>query len=79
MTVSPLHTYVKKMLQLIFSEPSDDGFNLTFVMEEISRYISLAMDSSQPLRKISTRIIPWIKGLLVRNADNLTVICEPIF
>jgi hypothetical protein len=37
-----------------------------------------SLGSTQPLTEISTRNIPWGKGLPARKVDNLTAICEPI-
>jgi hypothetical protein len=39
----------------------------------------VVLESPQPLTEMSTRNLPGGKGLLARNADNLTTICEPIF
>jgi hypothetical protein len=38
----------------------------------------MALGSTQPLTEVSTRNLPGGKGQLVRKADNLTAICEPI-
>jgi hypothetical protein len=38
---------------------------------------SIALGSTQPLREISTRILPGGKEQPVFKADNLTAICEP--
>jgi hypothetical protein len=38
----------------------------------------MALESTQPLSEMSTRIIPRVKGVPARKADNLTAICEPI-
>jgi hypothetical protein len=38
----------------------------------------MALRSTQPLTEMSTRNLPGGKGMLVRKADNLTAICEPI-
>jgi hypothetical protein len=39
---------------------------------------TVALGSTQPLKEMSTRNLPGSKGKLVRKADNLTAICEPI-
>jgi hypothetical protein len=39
----------------------------------------MALVSTQPLTKMSTRNLPGVKGgRLAGKADNLTAICEPI-
>jgi hypothetical protein len=38
----------------------------------------MAVGSAQPLKEISTRILPVGKGRPARKADNLTTICVPI-
>jgi hypothetical protein len=38
----------------------------------------MALGSTQPLTEMSTRNLPGDKGQPERNADNLTVISEPI-
>jgi hypothetical protein len=38
----------------------------------------MALGSTQPLTEMSTRNLPGGKGRAVREADNLTAICEPI-
>jgi hypothetical protein len=38
----------------------------------------MALWSTQPLREMSTRELPGVKGRPASKADNLTVICEPI-
>jgi hypothetical protein len=38
----------------------------------------MALGSTQPLTEMSTRNLPGGKGRLVREADNLTAIFEPI-
>jgi hypothetical protein len=38
----------------------------------------MALESTQPLTEMSIRNFPGDKGRPARNADNLTVICEPI-
>jgi hypothetical protein len=38
----------------------------------------MALGSTQPLTEMSTRNFPGGKGCPVRDADNLTAICEPI-
>jgi hypothetical protein len=38
----------------------------------------VALESTQPLTEMSTRNLPGVKGRLVREADNLTTICELI-
>jgi hypothetical protein len=38
----------------------------------------MALGSTQPLTKMSTRNIPGGEGRPARKADNLTAICEPI-
>jgi hypothetical protein len=38
----------------------------------------MALGSTQPLTEMSTRNLPGGKVRLVRGADNLTAICEPI-
>jgi hypothetical protein len=44
---------------------------------KLSRCI-MALGSTQPLTKISTRNLPEGKGRPTRKADNITAICEPI-
>jgi hypothetical protein len=39
---------------------------------------NLALDSTQPLTEMSTRNLPGGKEQPARNANDLTVICEPI-
>jgi hypothetical protein len=39
---------------------------------------TMALGSTQPLKKMSTRNLPGGKGRPVHKADNLTAICEPI-
>jgi hypothetical protein len=39
---------------------------------------TMALASTQPLTEISIRNLPGFKGRPVREADNLTAICEPI-
>jgi hypothetical protein len=39
----------------------------------------MALGLTQPLTEMSTRNLPGDKGRPVRDADNLTAICEPIF
>jgi hypothetical protein len=41
--------------------------------------LTMALGSSQPLTEMSTRNLPRDKGRPVREADNLTAKCEPIF
>jgi hypothetical protein len=36
----------------------------------------MALGSTQPLKEMSTRNIPWGKERPARKADNLTAICE---
>jgi hypothetical protein len=38
----------------------------------------MALELTQPLIEMSTRNPPECKGLPVREANNLTAICEPI-
>jgi hypothetical protein len=38
----------------------------------------MALGSTQPLTKMSTRNLPVAKGRPAREADNLNPICEPI-
>jgi hypothetical protein len=38
----------------------------------------MALGSTQPLTEMSTKNLPGGKGRPVREADNLTAICEPI-
>jgi hypothetical protein len=38
----------------------------------------MTLGSTQPLTEMNTRNIPEGKGRAVREADNLTAICEPI-
>jgi hypothetical protein len=38
----------------------------------------MALGSTQPLRVMSTRILPRVKGQLVHKADSLTTICKPV-
>jgi hypothetical protein len=38
----------------------------------------MALGSTQPLTEMSTRNLTGGKGKPVREADNLTAICEPI-
>jgi hypothetical protein len=38
----------------------------------------MALESTQPVRDISTRNLPGGEGRPLRKADNLTAICEPI-
>jgi hypothetical protein len=38
----------------------------------------MTLGSTQPLTEMSTRELPEGTGQLVREADNLTGICEPI-
>jgi hypothetical protein len=38
----------------------------------------MAQGSTQPLTDVSTKNLPGGKGRLLRKADNLTAICEPI-
>jgi hypothetical protein len=38
----------------------------------------MALGLTQPLTEMGTRNLPGGKGRLVREADNLTAICEPI-
>jgi hypothetical protein len=37
----------------------------------------MAMDSTQPLTEMSNRYLPGGKGRMAREADKLTVVCEP--
>jgi hypothetical protein len=37
----------------------------------------MALGSTQPLREVSTRNPPGVKGRPTHKADNLTAICEP--
>jgi hypothetical protein len=37
----------------------------------------MALGSTQPLREMSTRNLPGVKGWLAHKSDNLTAICEP--
>jgi hypothetical protein len=39
---------------------------------------NMALGSTQPLTKMSTRNLPAGKGLPTGKAENLTAICEPI-
>jgi hypothetical protein len=39
---------------------------------------TMALESTQPLTKMSTSNIPGGKGRPARKADNFTAICEPI-
>jgi hypothetical protein len=39
---------------------------------------TMALGSTQPLTEMSIRNLRGVKGRLVRKADNLTAICEPI-
>jgi hypothetical protein len=39
---------------------------------------TMGLGSTQPLTEVSTRNLPGGKGWPVREADNLTAICEPI-
>jgi hypothetical protein len=39
---------------------------------------AVALRSSQPLREMSARNLPGVKGRPALKADNLTAICEPI-
>jgi hypothetical protein len=39
----------------------------------------MALASTQRLTEMTTRNLPGDKEWLARKADNLTVICEPIF
>jgi hypothetical protein len=39
---------------------------------------TMALGSTQPLREISTRNLPGVKGWPAHKADNLTAVCEPI-
>jgi hypothetical protein len=39
----------------------------------------MALESTQPLTEMSTRIVPEGKGRSARKADNLAANCEPIF
>jgi hypothetical protein len=38
----------------------------------------MALGSTQPLREIGTRNLPWGKERQVRKTDKFTAICEPI-
>jgi hypothetical protein len=38
----------------------------------------MALELTEPLTEMSTRNLSGFKGRPVREADNLTVICEPI-
>jgi hypothetical protein len=38
----------------------------------------MALESTQPLKEMSTRNLPVGKGQPARKADNLIAICEPI-
>jgi hypothetical protein len=38
----------------------------------------MALESTQLLTEMNTRNLPGGKGRAAREADNLTVICEPI-
>jgi hypothetical protein len=38
----------------------------------------MTLESTQPLTDMNTRNLPGGKGRPTREADNLTVICEPI-
>jgi hypothetical protein len=39
---------------------------------------TMSLESTQPLREMSTRDLPGGKEQPTRKADNLTAICEPI-
>jgi hypothetical protein len=47
-------------------------------MEEVDVDHHLHGDMTQPLTEMSTKKHPGGKGRSVREADNLTAICEPI-
>jgi hypothetical protein len=53
--------------------------SLDFSIEFNPSSRTMALGSTQPLTEISIRNFPGNKGRQARKADNLTVICEPIF
>jgi hypothetical protein len=72
------YTQCEENAGVCFSEPSDDGVNITFGVEEISPHISSDLGSTQPLTEMNTTNLPRDKDQPARKADNLTAICEPI-
>jgi hypothetical protein len=56
----------------------DEAIGFFNLLNLFSRNMTLG--STQPLREMSTRNLPELKGgRSALEADNLTVICEPIF
>jgi hypothetical protein len=47
-------------------------FSIGLILED-----AMALGSTQSLKEMSTRNLPWGKGRQKRRADNLTAICEP--
>jgi hypothetical protein len=50
---------------------------LNFVNWPYPSSYTMALGLTQPLREMSTRMIPGDKGRQARKADNLTAVCEP--
>jgi hypothetical protein len=75
-------TAVAKLVEALCYKPEGRGFECRwggfFFNLPNSSSSTMALGSTQPLTKMSTRNTPGVKGRPARKADNLTAICEPI-